>query len=182
MKWYYILIFTFFYKLLFNINAYLKTKFYFKRYEHWVSKPNESLLTHEESIKKLFKLANLKDSRRPYVQQITNMHIYKDTVSVIDNMFARRADIQHGIIGMFQASIGVFRSRILETFSPFYWINLLLFLPRNILDYLKFDPEKASYRILNVIFTATWWIFITSFSIFKDQIKVMVINFIEVLP
>lgn len=182
MKWCHIPIVIFFYKFIFNLNAYIKSKYYFEKYKQWLIKPNESLLTHEESIKKLFNLAGIKDSSRPYIEQITNMHIYESRISVMNNMFVRRADVQHTIIGMFQACIGIFRSRILESFSLFYWVDIFLFFPKNILNYLNLDPEKAAYRILNVVLTAIWWTFVTSLTIFKKQFKAMIINFIEILP
>ena len=180
MKLLYVLLTIFLVKLLFNISQYIKAKALYNRYSNWVKNPNEYFRTYNESIKNLFKSAGISDSLVPLVDSVGYGLVRTGSASVFNNIFVLRTDIVQAVFGMFQSAIGVFRSRIIETFSPLYWIRTITFLPAAILNYLNLDPEKTSYRLLNVVFTFIWWVILTCMTFFKEQIKFFIINLLKV--
>jgi hypothetical protein len=86
--------------------------------------------------------------------------------SVFQNFPSKSAD--HAMTAMrdFQDAMGIYRRRIFESFNPLYWINLVLFLPKNILGYVGFKTETALIKIFQLI----WWLAGIVFAIFKDDI------------
>ena len=72
------------------------------------------------------------------------------------------------------AAKGIFKSRIFEAFSPLYWINCILFLPRNILTYLGLDADGIMSKILQLLY----WITTPLIVAFRDSIYEYIATFL----
>ena len=72
---------------------------------------------------------------------------------------------------------GYYRYILLQNFNPFYWINLIIFLPQNIIRYLGFKTNRKSVKIINVIY----WIIASIFTIYNDEITTYIKETIKLL-
>lgn len=72
---------------------------------------------------------------------------------------------------------GCCRYEFLQNFNPFYWINLIIFLPQNIIRYLGFKTSKKSIKIINFIY----WILTPLFTIYNDEITTYIKETIKLL-
>lgn len=166
MKFLYILLALILFKLLLNISQYIKAKLFYTGYLKWVKSPNENFKTYKESIKKLFKVAGIKDNSVPHVQPVGFGFVQTNSASVMDNMFVLRKDIVQLMFENFQSAIGVYRSRIFETFSPLYWIECIIFLPEKLFQYLGADSDKLFVKIFQII----WWILAPVSIVFRNSL------------
>ena len=82
-------------------------------------------------------------------------------------MPVRREDIVRITLGMFHRAIGVYRSRMIETINPLYWIETIIFLPRQILNYLGVTPESVIIKIAQLIY----WLAAFVFGIYRFEVE-----------
>ena len=64
-----------------------------------------------------------------------------------------RTEFSVTVLNMFEEAEGVFRKNMLDSFNPFYWIDLIVFLPKSLLAYIGISSEVTAYKICNVLFT-----------------------------
>ena len=154
------------YKVILNIIRYYQAKKYKESYYLWLKSPNGDLVTHRSEIIKLFKDANVKDAFFPHVEPLGLGQIASYKVSIFTNFPSNYEDQAIMTVKKFNEAIGVYRNRITESFSPLYWINFIIFLPKNTFCYLGTNPENVIIKILQVI----WWIAAFAITLFKPEI------------
>ena len=96
-------------------------------------------VTHQ--VLKLFKDAGLEDTSRPYLEPVGYLHVVQAELPVFKNLHNTRQDIVDTVVVMFHQATGVYRSRVLETFCPLYWLQLVVNLRRHALAHLVFRPR-----------------------------------------
>jgi len=127
----------------------------------------------------LFEGGGVKVRRVTHVDPIGFGKIQHGRVSVFDNFPHKRRDMAELIISSFHQGIGVYRSRIFETFSPIYWIEFIIYLPRNILKFIGVDTNKISIKIIQVIYCILSVIIVFIYSQYKSEINIIVSDYIE---
>ncbi|WP_207706239.1 hypothetical protein [Clostridium sp. HBUAS56017] len=155
------------YKLVINIIAFIKVKYFYKRYTLWLFQDRDmSLVTYRRAIITLFKNADIKDAYIPTTSKIGYGRIASFNASIMNSFPSAYEDFAVNITRMFHEAIGVYRSRIFETFSPIYWINSLIFLPKRFLTYLGLNAESVIVKLLQCI----WWFIAPIALILRTQI------------
>lgn len=76
-------------------------------------------------------------------------------------------------------SKGFFKANIIENFSPFFWIESFLFMPRKILMYLGIKPRKKTGILFERLLTVLWWIITFTVGLFSEEIKTYIISLFE---
>lgn len=135
-------------------------------YFDFLKQKDTNLSTYKRSIVNLFKRAGVKDSYIPTVNAVGYGQIASFNASIFANFPNLFKDHVSITLNMFDEAIGVYRSRIFETFNPFFWVECIIFLPKNILQYLGIDSEKVIVKIFQVI----WWFAAPISIIFRDSI------------
>jgi hypothetical protein len=104
-------------------------------------------------IKELLIKAGQSSSGIPDVENV-GVGFVQVTVDVFDNMTANNSRIASLMRGTIKQAIGVYKKRIWESFNPFYWIELLIFLPQKIFQYVTGNEDASSWlsRLLNAIY------------------------------
>ncbi len=156
----------FIYKLLSNIYYLHRTRKLLKLYEEWMMKKDysEKILTYKIEILRLFEKANIKDSNIPVTQPTGYGQIINTYVSIQHNLFLKGPVFAHAV-DMFLAASGVYRERIKECFSPKYWVDQILLLPKNLLNYLGLNADSIIIKIINIIY----WFLIPLFLLWRDE-------------
>lgn len=173
----------FVYKCVKNLFCFLRIKALDKKHILWLSQQGCSdFQTYKSECLRLLKSAGVKDASIPTTQPMGYGQFASFSSSVFLN-FPTRIQVYAGaVMGMFDEAIGEYRRRIFETFNPLYWIDCILFLPRNLLDYLGLDNDKAVYKLLNIILSAVWWLVGIALTLFNDEVKSVIINLTKVIP
>jgi len=169
------------FKLLVNTSKYIQCKRYLKKYLDWVADPTWQLVEHKSKVIKLLQDAGVKDSYRGIAEPLGYMQIQTANVSVMANFPNRRRDFFVIMKGMFHQAIGVYRSRILETFNPLYWIEFLVNLPRQVLNYLGVSSESLVTKIFQLIYWTVSALLGFLFALYRSEIQTLVRDWISKL-
>lgn len=110
-------------------------------------KLNES----QTEIVRLFEQANLAPKNISVVERMGYGYIKAGHVRAWDHLTNIRLDIVDSNQKSFHEAIGYFRARRNETFNPAYWIEFLVFWPRNLLAYLGLDKDSLLVKILQIL-------------------------------
>ena len=140
---------VFVYKLVNNISLYLRTKYYYKNY---LSQKSSLFPEQVTAVTKLFDAANLSGWYIPVLEPAGYGYVSSSKASVIENMSNKGQDSVSNINELFMHAKGIFKGRIIETFSPLYWIRTLVFLPSHVLSYLGVDGKSIASKILQVVY------------------------------
>lgn len=148
-------------------------------YLDWIDNPSIPITAHQMQILKLFKNAEVPDSIIQVTEIISPTQFQRPTASIFENLTTRRINFYPEVNQKFDIAIGVYASRMKETFNPLYWIDLILFAPRYLVRYIGFDTEKAAAKICNVLLTFIWWVAMFFLAFFYNQIKLWMIDFLS---
>ena len=157
------------YKFLINWNYCRRCQKLKAEYLEWL-KGNTEYNIHEKrnEILGLFKQAGVEDRIIPVTMSPAPDYIQQASASAFENLTAGCKKINIECLQIFDNAIGVFKTRKKEAFNPLYWLDLLLFAPRNFLNYIG-AGESTSAKICNIILQILWWIVEVLLVFFHDK-------------
>jgi hypothetical protein len=158
------------YKFVTNLVRFLRCKFLLKEYGKYLEDRGWDMVQHQEEVIGLFKKAGIKDSVVPYVEPVGMGQMISTTVSVFSNFTRIRADIAGTITSNFHRAIGVYKKRMLNSFNPLFWIDFVVNLPREALEYVGVPPEKSLVKVAQVIYWALGVLASVISALFKPEI------------
>ncbi|WP_432353895.1 hypothetical protein [Anaerotruncus rubiinfantis] len=161
------------YKIASNASYLFAAKRYRKIYHDYLSGKGGDIVEHVPSIEKLMSKANVEDKSIPAAQPIGYMQVATYTASVITNISSLRADIACGVDNILLKTIGTFKMRLLESFSPVYWLDTIIFLPREIFKYFGADSNSIGGKVLQLL----WWILAPIAIIFRENLIQFILSF-----
>ena len=160
-------------KSIINLTKYFQCKRLLKLYEKWLKDTNWEYYQRRSIVLRLWESAGVQDANVPSVERVEGYEAV-EMLSVFKNFPNRDLDFPQHTFRIFHESIGVYRSRMFESFSPIYWLELLVHLPKKSLIYLSVKPESVLIRIMQVV----WWLIITMstfiFGIYKPFLEEIV--------
>lgn len=166
------------YKALSNCLKMCQTKYYKKDFLNYLTDNKNNIEQHKLQTIKLLKGAGVSDTYIPVTQLTGYGQAATIQASVFTNFPSNMQFVAVTANSMFDNAIGVYRSRIFESFNPIYWIELVIFLPKNILSYIGLDSEKTAFKLCNVILTCIWWVITAFFVFFKTELINIIIEFL----
>lgn len=110
-----------------------------------------------------------------YTNQIQNYLYSVPNLNALGNIFDEYKQQQIEI--SFIQAYGYYKHKFLLNFYPFYWLKIIVFLPQNILKYLKFNFNKSLIRLFNVVY----WILGLFYTIYNNEINAIIKEFISKL-
>ena len=147
----------------------------------YITEPYWELSEHKSHVIKLFKDAGLKDSTIQFVKPLDFSHVASGNAWVFDQFPNNREEVVGRTIDYFHQAIGVYRSRALEVFNPFYWIEFFIYLPKHVLNYLGFSPESVIIRIAQIIYWSAATVVSLIYALYTSEINMFVKNWINQL-
>lgn len=157
-------------KFSFNFQNYIRTKKLHSSFLDFIHGQNSNIQSHSQEVLELFKKAHIPDKRIPASERV-GAQIFSAVVSVQSMFPSTRADFAAETICMFESAEGVFRKNLIDSFNPLYWIELLVFLPKNLLVYIGLNSDQTLFRLCNVLLTFIWWAFCTGLAFFRPQLQ-----------
>lgn len=158
--------FAFAYKIVVNVSALFRLNFYRRKYDDFLSNRITDFNEYAPAIRKLFKDAGIKDAWIPFVQPAGYGMLSKGNASFFSNLATTNGQCVELMIRGLSEAKGSFKGRLLEAFSPLYWANCVIYLPRKILEYLGLDTSGITCRILQIIY----WLCTPLLVLFRDNI------------
>ncbi|CAM3025215.1 TPA: hypothetical protein JBD00_10065 [Legionella pneumophila subsp. pneumophila] len=95
-------------------------------------------------------ISRLQDTGLGYVQNLQG--------DLFENITTRDSEIYTEISTRLKYAMGVYKKRMCESVNPVYWIEFLIFLPKNIVEYLLGGEQNTipnwAIRLLNIAYWA----------------------------
>ena len=157
---------AFLYRLTVNVSALLWLKYYEMKYSQYLSGVGSQYAENEAAVAKLFIGAGLSDRTVPFVQPMGYGQILQGQTSLFNNMSNLREDVVANMKLCFSSARGSYKSRIIENFSPIFWINCVLFLPRTVLTYLGVSTDNFFSKLFQLIY----WLSAPLLILFRDNL------------
>lgn len=103
-----------------------------------------------------------------YLNKIPYESIIDDVYDISDRKYIEE---------LFIKSHGYYKYLFLQNFNPFYWINIVIFFPQKIVNYLGLRFKRKTIHFLNIFY----WIFSVTFAIYNDEITTFIKNLIKLI-
>lgn len=168
----FLLIFS--YKLISNIMYLIRIMYYYSLYSDFLKNKSTKIFQHKNHVIDLFKQANISNASYPVSQNSGCNIVSSGYTSIFSSFPTKDFRILKPTEATFQNAIGIFKGRIFECFSPKYWIDCIIFLPRNILIYLNISAESIFIRICQIIY----WLIGVILTLFSTDISNWLKSFI----
>lgn len=168
-----------FYKALLNFTRLKRLQRYEKEFMSFLSDESSKIDEHKMQTIALLKKAGIPDSQMPVTQSVGFGHFASFNASVYHNFPTTDRTIANTALLMFKNAIGVYKSCIIESINPLYWIDLIVFLPKNILIYIGLNMDNSSSKLWNVFLSFIWWLLCAFITMFQPEIKQYIVEFIR---
>lgn len=110
---------------------------------------------HEKvpEIRELLIKAGQGSSQIPDVVNL-DVGVVQVTRDIFDNMTANDTRVASFMLSAFRQAIGVYKKRLKDSFNPFYWLEYMIFLPQNIINYILGGEAIPNWliRLVNMIY------------------------------
>ncbi len=163
------------YRLTTNICALIRINHYERKYVKYLSNQNTDFSEHTDSVIQLFKAAGVSDLVIPFTQPAGFGMVAHGSTSLFANIGNLRKDTVAMMHNCFAKAKGTFKHRIVETFSPIFWINCVIFLPRNILEYLGLKGDSIFVKLFQLLY----WVVTPFLVAFRDDVYQYIISLIH---
>lgn len=163
-------------KFVLNLYNFLRIKKLCSYHLEFLSDKRPDFTKYRQEVLSLFKKAHIKNVCTPATQPVGYGKIATMNVDVFTMFPSNLQIIAVPAHGMFNEAQGVFKKNMCDSINPIYWLDFLVFLPKNILIYLGLDTEKTLFKIINLGFTFLWWSFCTLVTIFQPEIKQFIVE------
>lgn len=166
------------FKLISNTIKYIQCKGLCDLYFKWLLRdPKAPIAEYTSQVVKLLKDAGVEDGFLPFVQPAGYGQLATGTTSVFANFPNRREDMATMTVKMFDQAKGVYRSRVWEAINPIYWIETIIYLPREMLKYLGVSSDNVGAKFLQVVYWIGGGITGVAFVWYRPDLK----NFVDEL-
>ncbi len=175
----YLFLFAFIYKFVSNFIYMKQIQKYRTLHEKWLQKRDEKFYIYRNSIINLFNKAHLQKTTVP-VSQTQGNYQKRFKLDPYVNFPSNITAVVKIHLALYDLAESVFYSRLKDAISPLYWIDLILFAPKKLLAHLNLNNEKNTTKLLNILLTFIWWLAVATFPFFKQDLKIMIINLLEI--
>lgn len=136
-------------------------------------------LSLKNIIVNYIKYAGVNDKHIVVSQPIGYYQVANSTVSVLDNIINNRQDIASSAYELLLEAKGNYWSRFINSINPFYWIRVVIFIPKYIFSYLGLKPDSLIIKIFQLIYWLIAIVFTLLTSVFTDEVKSFIMSFIQ---
>lgn len=139
-----------------------------------------SALSHKTQIINYIKNAGVKDKFIPVVQSLGYGQLASSSISVLDNISNQRQDIAQVVIESLQEAKGNYWFRFINTFNPFYWLRIVLFIPKYLFSYLGLKDDSLIIKIFQLMYWLIGIVATVALAVFPEEIKAFIFSFLNI--
>ena len=136
-------------------------------------------LSFKNRIINYIKYAGVNDKHIPISQPVGYFQVANATVSTLKNIVNAREDIVSSNYELLLEAKGNYWSRFINSFNPFYWIRVVIFVPKYMFSYLGLNPDSVIIKIFQLIYWIVAVVFTILTSVFTDKVKSFIISFVQ---
>lgn len=161
------------YKLVSNFMLFKKANKILNSYLHYIFNDDVPLdfVQTKTELKYVVEKSNITNRLVPISRAIGNGQICNYSVDLIEAFPNKDRCFVSNTTFMLEEAIGCFKFRMKQAINPFYWLELVIFAPKHFMKYIGLkDFNSSAIKILNLIFTFTWWLVCGMVAYFKSDI------------
>lgn len=182
MKFLFALVFIIFLHAFYNLINYLRYPIIEKNLLYnYSSNTSDKMnaVTHKNQIINYIKNSGVKDKYIPVVQPLGYGQLASSSVSVFSNILNPRQDIAQIVMESLLEAKGNYLSKFINSFNPFYWIRIIIFIPKYLFSYLGLKEESIIIKIFQIIYWVIAVVFTFLIAIFPEEIKNFIFSIIH---
>lgn len=134
--------------------------------------------THVNTILNYIKYSGISDRKIPVSQALGYGQIATGCISIFENLLNNRSDVAIHVSNLLLEAKGNYWSRFINSFNPFYWIRIVLYIPKYLLSYLGVKADSIIIKVFQLIYWLIGIICTFAFAIFPEEIKAFIMSFI----
>ena len=125
-----------------------------KTYKDFIQHKPNSLIRNKALIIDLFREAKVPDFTIPQYEVINPSRGLRHELSGFDHIHINRHDVNSIFHMKFDEAQGVFEQKKRDSFNPFTWVLTLIFLPKNIIQYIAPNSNASAgwIQLLQVLY------------------------------
>ena len=109
-------------------------------------------------IKSVVSKSGVGDQTQSYMKPVGLGYVQQRNISALDNLLFLNGEIIKLARDLISRAKGYYKLQALKSFNPLYWIEMTIFLPRELLKYIGLtESEKISSLVVR-IFQILYWI------------------------
>lgn len=162
------------YRLVKNISSLIRINHYYDKYTLYLSKQDSLFSENTHAVVQLLKAAGIVDRLIPFTQPSGYGFVAQGNASLFQNIGNLREDVVVATAQCFKQATGTFKHRILENFSPIFWVDCVIYLPRKIIEYLGLKGDTVPVKVLQLLY----WLATPLLLIFRENIYQCVISLV----
>lgn len=151
-----VFLFIFLYKLIINLYKYYRCKSLYQKYIQWLR--FDILYDIDDTAPEVRDL--LKDYSEnfvPIVEPAGFGIVNSMKIQVLAQYPSRKYEFAIAQIDLFKKAISQYSYNARQVFNPFYWIDLIIWLPKNIISFLGIDTKLKSVKALYIFLQIIYW-------------------------
>lgn len=137
-------------------------------------------MTHKNQIINYMKNAGVKDKSIPIVQALGYGQLASASVSIFDNILNQRQDVAQIAFECLLEAKGNYWSRFINSFNPFYWLRIVIFIPKNIFMYFGIKESSIFIKIFQLIYWLIAVICTFLIAVFPEEIKTFIFSLFNI--
>ena len=109
-------------------------------------------------IKQVVLKTGLHDPKKSYMEPLGLNYAHKQSVSSLDNLTLLNAEIMGRGRQILIRAKGYYKNQALKSFNPIFWIEFLIFLPREIFKYISINENAKFGSIIIKVIQVIYWV------------------------
>ena len=105
-------------------------------------------------------LKDYEDNFIPHVQPAGLGVVHSMKVRILAQYPSNIEELARAQINLFQEALSKFKYEMKQCLNPFYWIDVIIWLPKNIVSFLGFNDDLKSVKSINIFLQLAYWLFI----------------------
>jgi hypothetical protein len=119
--------------------------------ENWIQE-------NQIEIKKIVLKTGIQDQWTSYMEPLGLGKAKKESISALDNLTLLNPKIMGPGREIVNRAKGFYKIQALKSFNPLFWVEFIVFLPKELLKYFSVDEDAKSGSVIIKIFQVIYWI------------------------
>ncbi|MBI3124470.1 MAG: hypothetical protein HYZ10_08695 [Ignavibacteriales bacterium] len=121
-------------------------------------------------IKNVVLKTGIQDQRTSYMEPLGFGYTQKESVTALDNLLMLNPEVMGSSKEIIKRAKGYYKIQALKCFNPLFWIEFIVFLPKELLKYFGVDDNAKGGSVMIKIFQVIYWL-VSIFFMYQTYLK-----------
>ena len=135
---------------------------------------------HKNTILNYIKYSGIRDKHIPITHPTGYGQIVSGNISIFDNVLNQRQDIASIVFELLLEARGNYWSKFINSINPFYWLRIILYIPKYLSSYFGINTESLFVKIFQLVYWLLGIVFALLTTVFTEEVKNFIMSFIDI--